>query len=167
MISETEIKKNLNQLRQRQKKLNVLTLPNVEAINIRDRERETELAKNPEALIQFLEDRVSGVAAGMPRAPGQIEPTDPATIIKALQQKKAASDEDVEEVFGEEEVAKIASLDPKSAEKLPPASLSLWRKLSVADQRMRRLRELSRLGGKDAKEWEEKDKLELYKRRDV
>ena len=44
----------------------------MEALNEREREREMQLSKNPEALEKFLEDRRTGKAAGMPLAPGQV-----------------------------------------------------------------------------------------------
>lgn len=163
-ISETEIQRNLKQLRVRQRRLGVLTLPNVEAINVRDQEREAELAQDPEALLQFLEDRASGVAAGMPRAPGQHEPTDPSSIVKSIQQKNLKLQESDE--TREEERSLASTSEAAAAASLPSLSPTSWKKVSPADQRMRRMRELSRLGAQDAKEREEKDTLQMYERRD-
>lgn len=57
----------------RLKSMAALILPNLEATNERERRLEAELSKNPEALQRYKEDKKSGIAPGMPRAPGQID----------------------------------------------------------------------------------------------
>nr|CDI56386.1 related to PET127-component of mitochondrial translation system [Melanopsichium pennsylvanicum 4] len=71
-LTQGAIRKNLDNVRAKQASLNSLILPNVEALNQREQYRTEELSKNPQALERFLEERKSGVAAGMPLAPGQM-----------------------------------------------------------------------------------------------
>lgn len=86
----------LQKVLHRQQSVAPLLMPNVEALNARERSRQEALAANPEALKKFLDDRRTGVAAGMPIAPGQI-------VLGMEEEKKAASEEasDVEEVQAE------------------------------------------------------------------
>ena len=81
-LSEDEIARNLEAIRSRQRSLSSLLLPNVDALNERERYRETQLATNPDALKRFLEERATGVAAGMPLAPGQQAAAEPAEEAK-------------------------------------------------------------------------------------
>ncbi|GAC72395.1 hypothetical protein PANT_7d00077 [Moesziomyces antarcticus T-34] len=136
-LTEAKIRANLQAVRDRQASLGSLILPNVEALNEREQFRTTELAKNPEALKRFLEERASGVAAGMPLAPGQ-------------RSAEAASNEAVPQD------ALVA------ADKSPRRKQAETRFIRMRNIRTLRLRELAKLGAKDAVHQKSTDKHILY-----
>ncbi|PWN19749.1 Pet127-domain-containing protein [Microstroma glucosiphilum] len=72
-LSENATYANHDTAVKRLKSMAALILPNLEATNARERRLEAELSKNPEALQRYKEDKKSGIAPGMPRAPGQID----------------------------------------------------------------------------------------------
>ncbi|CBQ71004.1 related to PET127-component of mitochondrial translation system [Sporisorium reilianum SRZ2] len=152
-LTEAKIRTHLDAVRAKQASLNSLILPNVEALNQRERYRTDELAKNPDALARFLEERKTGVAAGMPLAPGQMSAAQPqtrATGEAEKQEKDAPLPEDVLNGGGS------ASPRRKQAES---------RFVRMRNIRMLRLRELAKLGAKDAKDSDRDDKLILYQPR--
>ncbi|EST05803.1 hypothetical protein PSEUBRA_004830 [Kalmanozyma brasiliensis GHG001] len=137
-LTEAKIHSNLSAVRARQASLNSLILPNVEALNEREQYRTTQLAQNPQALERFLEERRSGVAAGMPLAPGQMSAEKAAGEGKKVKETEVAQD-DVLEAGG---VADGKSSRRKQAES---------RFIRMRNIRTLRLRELAKLGAKDAK----------------
>ncbi|SJX66031.1 related to PET127-component of mitochondrial translation system [Sporisorium reilianum f. sp. reilianum] len=153
-LTEAKIRTHLDAVRAKQASLNSLILPNVEALNQRERYRTDELAKNPDALARFLEERKTGVAAGMPLAPGQVSAAQPQTQAageaETQKQKDAPLPEDVLNGGGG------ASPRRKQAES---------RFVRMRNIRMLRLRELAKLGAKDAKDSDRDDKLILYQPR--
>ncbi|TKY87767.1 hypothetical protein EX895_003348 [Sporisorium graminicola] len=146
-LTESKIRTHLDAVRAKQASLNSLILPNVEALNERERYRTDELAKNPEALARFLEERKTGVAAGMPLAPGQVSAAQATTEGVA---KEAPLPEDV--------------LDPTSASS-PRRKQAESRFIRLRNARTLRMRELAKLGAKDAKDSNRDDKLILYQPR--
>lgn len=71
--SPQEVQNSLRRIREQQKSVTQLVLPNVEAVNDRERRLAAELSVDPIALQRYRDDKRSGVAIGMPRAPGQVE----------------------------------------------------------------------------------------------
>ncbi|CDW97253.1 hypothetical protein [Sporisorium scitamineum] len=118
-LTESKIRNNLEAVRAKQASLNSLILPNVEALNQRERYRTDELAKNPQALARFLEERKTGVAADV--------------------------------------------LNP--APSTPRRKQAESRFIRMRNIRTLRLRELAKLGAKDAKDNSKDDKLLLYQPR--
>ncbi|CAO1623237.1 unnamed protein product [Parajaminaea phylloscopi] len=57
----------------RLRSMSSLVLPEIEYVNDREVRLQTELSQSPAALLKYKQDKHSGVAAGMPRAPGQVE----------------------------------------------------------------------------------------------
>ncbi|KAL4402548.1 mitochondrial RNA 5'-end processing protein [Malassezia pachydermatis] len=70
-LSEDQVHANLKDIRQRQRAMRTLCLPNVAMLNEREAYRIEVLGKRPDALKRFLEEREDGTAIGMPLAPGQ------------------------------------------------------------------------------------------------
>ena len=140
-LTEPKIRSNLDSVRSRQASLNSLILPNVEALNRREQFRTDSLAANPQALQRFLEERKSGIAAGMPLAPGQL------SAGEAEQQAPLPDD-----VLG-------------SATANPRRKLAESRFVRMRNIRTLRLRELAKLGAKDAQQNDKLDKRLLYQPR--
>ncbi|PWN54077.1 Pet127-domain-containing protein [Violaceomyces palustris] len=170
-LSESDVRQNLNQVRTKQIALNSLTLPNVEALNERERYRQEQLRQNPEALRRFLEERASGVAPGMPLAPGQVSASDsvprsPSSDGGQKEQLTAGAGASPTEshITATTTVAKGGDeAEPSPAEKRKAAVEMRWKK--IRDMRTQRMRDLARLGAEDAKASSLNDKLELYERR--
>lgn len=177
-LTEEETEAKLRKVRKRQTNLAALLMPNVEALNERERERELQLSKNPEALEKFLEDRRTGKAPGMPPAPGQVV----LGITDNVSSKEAESDRSSEEQEVEEESQSgmttdgkihLASVDngdevtaradiPERPIAQDKGSEQKWIRET---KRVKRLRRLARLGQQDKDEREKTDKFELYERR--
>ncbi|PWN33766.1 Pet127-domain-containing protein [Meira miltonrushii] len=176
-LTEEETEAKLQKVRKRQTNLAALLLPNVEALNERERERELQLSKNPEALEKFLEDRRTGKAAGMPPAPGQVVlgVTDDVSSQEA-EAVRMLEEQEVEESQSEsatDEQIHLASVDngddvtaradiPERPIAQDKGSQQKWVRET---KRVKRLRRLARLGQQDKDEREKTDKLELYERR--
>jgi hypothetical protein len=140
-LPQKKVKENLHKIMSRKENLAPLILPNLEALNERERLREEELSKDEAVLQKFYEDRKSGLAMGMPVAPGQIQ-------AEELMVSVGASDGD----------AVAASADAKEAKERPQQ----WKKRTSA---IERLRELARLGKEDKDKEALTDTLEMYERR--
>lgn len=136
-LTQSNIRKNLNAVRAKQASLNSLILPNVDALNQREQYRTNELAKNPPALARFLQERRTGVAPGMPLAPGQFSANN------------AAEDKNTD-VLNNTHPALTAKKQAQS---------TFVRSRNI---RTLRLRDLARLGQKDATLRRSVDKLEIY-----
>ncbi|PWZ01601.1 Pet127-domain-containing protein, partial [Testicularia cyperi] len=153
-LTEAKIRSNLDSVRQKQASLNSLILPNIEALNEREQFRTEELSKNPEALQRFLEERASGAAAGMPLAPGQKSAENIAGS-EATSSKTLTSAPPPEDVLNAEAAASKSSRR-KQAES---------RFIRMRNIRTMRLRELAKLGAKDAKESLKIDKQIMFQPR--
>ena len=70
-LSEKKTRQNLQEIRNRQRLMRTMTMPNVEMLDEREKERLYVLSKQPGALERFLHERENGQAIGMPLAPGQ------------------------------------------------------------------------------------------------
>lgn len=57
----------------RLRSLSGLVLPEIDFVNQREVRLQEELSQNPAALLKYKQDKASGIAAGMPRAPGQVD----------------------------------------------------------------------------------------------
>ena len=68
---EKKTRQNLQEIRNRQRLMRTMTMPNVEMLDEREKERLYVLSKQPGALERFLHERENGQAIGMPLAPGQ------------------------------------------------------------------------------------------------
>lgn len=148
-LSQNQIRQNLAKIRKRQESVAPLLLPNVEAINEREEFRERELAKNPEALKRFWEDRRSGAAVGMPMAPGQ-------TPIRTEGEMPGI------ESSGEEETSEDVEGAATAKTSTDRGNETKWKKINEG---ILRLRQLAKLGREDAEKREGNDRLEMYKRR--
>jgi hypothetical protein len=142
-LTQRQVKENLKKTMQRKEGLAPLILPNIAALNERERMREEELSKDEAVLAKFFEDRKSGLAMGMPMAPGQVQADE-------LKVSIGTKDEDGVDT---------ASADLKEADEKP---VQQWKKRTNA---IERLRELARLGKEDKDREALTDSLELYERR--
>lgn len=156
-LTEPKIRSNLDAVRGRQASLNSLILPNVEALNAREQFRTEELAKNPEALKRFLEERASGVAAGMPLAPGQLS----ADKVANTTTKEGVTVPDDVLAAPKEGDEQGGSAGEKSSRRKQAES----RFIRMRNIRTLRLRELAKLGAKDAKDSLRDDERILYQPR--
>ncbi|GAC98790.1 RNA processing-related protein, mitochondrial RNA degradation [Pseudozyma hubeiensis SY62] len=154
-LTEAKIRSNLDGVRAKQASLNSLILPNVDALNAREQYRTDELAKNPEALQRFLEERKSGVAAGMPLAPGQVSAE---TTVGSTKGKEGKKEKDV---LPDDVLNPTAAGEDKSSRRKQAES----RFVRMRNARTLRLRELARLGAKDAKDSSRLDRLVMYQPR--
>ncbi|SPO32200.1 related to PET127 - component of mitochondrial translation system [Ustilago trichophora] len=134
-LTASTIRKNLDAVRAKQASLNSLILPNVEALNAREQYRTSQLASNPTALARFLQERQSGVAAGMPLAPGQLRADD--------------------------NVAQTQDAHGKTCRRKQAES----RFVRMRNLRTLRLRQLAQLGANDAKLAKIDDALQMYQPR--
>lgn len=142
-LTQRQIKEKLQKTMQRKEDLAPLILPNIAALNERERLREEELSKDEAVLARFYQDRKSGLAMGMPVAPGQIQ-------AEELKVSVGSKDEDGVDA---------ASADLKEGNEKP---VQQWKKRTSA---IERLRELARLGKEDKDREALTDSLELYERR--
>ncbi|KAJ9478695.1 putative mitochondrial translation system component PET127 [Pseudozyma hubeiensis] len=154
-LTEAKIRSNLDGVRARQASLNSLILPNVEALNAREQYRTDELAKNPQALQRFLDERKSGVAAGMPLAPGQMSAE---TTVGSAKKHEGRKEKDV---LPDDVLNPTAAGEDKSSRRKQAES----RFVRMRNARTLRLRELARLGAKDAKDSSRLDRLVMYQPR--
>lgn len=118
-LSEGKVRENLQEIRQRQRLMRSLCMPNIDLLNARESARIDTLSKHPEALERFLKERENGPAYGMPLAPGQ-------RTTRQLIRSKALMD-----------------IQEHSSNKLPTAPIR-W--IRQPDPMTARLRELSRSG---------------------
>lgn len=180
-LSPSEARANLEAALGRTKQLAALITPNVEAINERERRLEAELARNPDALLKYKRDKHSGVAAGMPRARGQVElfalgedeievdesvdvpPEDSVELAEAASAavpdgvtSSAATTTTSEEI---DEMARVVRSEQKSS---PPTAEDLgerddmWKPPTMLVTAMRIK---SQRGAREARELEERDRL--------
>lgn len=156
-LTEAKVRSDLEGVRKRQASLNSLILPNVEALNEREQYRTEELAKNPEALKRFLEERASGVAAGMPLAPGQL------SAEKISEGGSKEEKKDKTEAPLPDDVLTAGKED--GTDKSPRRSAAESRFIRMRNIRTMRLRELAKLGAQDAKNSLRDDKHILYQPR--
>ncbi|KDN51295.1 Pet127-domain-containing protein, partial [Tilletiaria anomala UBC 951] len=158
-ISSSTVRSQLQQVRERQASISGLIEPNVDAINERERYRETVLAQNPEALRRFLEDRQNGKAPGMPEAPGQIvgPVTEAARKIAAENVLSQAHDD------GSEGDASTAAepINKDTSKGETRDKEAYFRKL--LEKRIWRLRRLAKLGAEDAATAAKVDPLKMYR----
>lgn len=182
-LSQEETEAKLEKVQNRRTGVASLLLPNVEALNERERERELQLSKNPEALEKFLEDRRTGKAAGMPLAPGQF-------VLginkKVTSEEESGSNSEIErgeadlgsqgETINDEQISNVHLVSIDSGDHLtaradiPERPIaqdigSQQQKWVKESRTVKRLRRLARLGQKDKDEREKTDKLEMYERR--
>lgn len=161
-LTEAAVRKNLDGVRARQASLNSLILPNVEALNEREKFRTQQLAANPAALERFLEERRSGIAAGMPLAPGQLSADSTAKASASSNTTTteggagSGGGERGEDVVPEDVLVGVSDTTPrrKKAES---------RFVRMRNLRTLRLRELAKLGAKDARDIQRDDRLEMYR----
>lgn len=146
-LTPHQVQENLRNILARKEGLSPLILPNMELLNERERMREQELSKNEAALQKFYEDRKSGLAMGMPPAPGQIS---------------LGEREDKVSVGATDGDAQAASADVKEAKAGEARGKQLWKKKTSA---VERLRQLARLGKEDKDRDALTDPLEIYERR--
>ncbi|KAJ1028142.1 hypothetical protein NDA13_003588 [Ustilago tritici] len=161
-LTESKVRSNLDAVRAKQSSLTSLILPNVEALNAREQYRTEQLATNPDALQRFLEERASGVAAGMPLAPGQLSAKQVANQTtlspKATQHQHVVNPDNV-----------LASLEQDQQNPAAPARVELPRRkeaesrfIRMRNMRTLRLRELAKLGEKDAQDSLSLDERIMY-----
>lgn len=136
-LSTTHMQSNLQDVRQRQQALQSMCVPNIQKLNEREGHRVDVLAKRPQALTRFLEERENGRAIGMPRAPGQL------TTREVMQRKGMPS----------------AKTVPKPAH-VPEHTEIHWQR--IPDPTTRRLRELSRQGQQEHGAQKASDTHTLY-----
>lgn len=139
-LSETTIRHNLDGVRDRQRALASLSLPNAQALDDRDEELLQTLASNPEALKRFLEDRSKGI--GLPTAPGQ-------SRISTTSSESNIPQADPTHDNG----------DGKDAPNTTPANI-FW-KDATSDQIS--MRALARLGARDTALQEAEDSFDIWK----
>lgn len=72
-LDKTKIYEKLEQATSRLQGMTSLVLPDIDYVNEREVRLQKELSRSPAALLKYKQDKHSGVAAGMPRAPGQVE----------------------------------------------------------------------------------------------
>lgn len=142
-------------MRAKQSSITALVLPNVDAINERERYRETQLAANPKALRRFLEERKNGIAPGMPRVPGQAPIKEPSQTVSSHSKSGDDKSDPSKKADGQ---AKAGGESPPPTE---PPRAARWRK--AREQGLLRLRELARLGAADAAASARDDPLQQYK----
>lgn len=175
-LSVAATKENLQRVRSRQAIVAPLTLPNVSAINEREALREATLAENQEALEQYYRDRETGVAMGMPRAPGQVpvgksaphargSASAPHAILpKSSKGGDASSAVHVVSVDDGDVVAAGADLNEKTSAQAP-SDLPAPTRWTKQNERQERLRQLARLGREDQDRAEQSDRLQIYEPR--
>lgn len=148
-LSEAQIRSHLDAVRAKQASLNSLILPNVDALNQREHYRTQQLAVNPDALHRFLQERASGVAAGMPLAPGQLSASTPRPddVLTPTAEPEADTD-----------AAQTGGSTPKSTRRKQAES----RFVRMRNLRTLRLRELAKLGAHDAQLQQRTDQHILY-----
>ncbi|WFC99222.1 hypothetical protein MYAM1_001966 [Malassezia yamatoensis] len=120
-LSVEQIRKNLQEVRQRQNTMQSMVVPNVEKLNQLEKYRIDTLAKRPEALKRFLEERENGKAIGMPLAPGQL------STRQIMEREKMG----------------LAQSVPRPRQ-IPEQHEVKWQR--IPDASIRKLRELSRMG---------------------
>ncbi|WFD43312.1 hypothetical protein MPSI1_001973 [Malassezia psittaci] len=120
-LSAAQMRKNLQEVRQRQNAMQSMVVPNVEKLNQLEKYRIDTLAKRPEALKRFLEERENGKAIGMPLAPGQLS---------------------TRQIMEREQMA-LARTVPKPR-RIPEQHEVRWQR--IPDASIKKLRELSRMG---------------------
>lgn len=147
-LSAEATSENLQKIMSRKEGLAPLILPNLEALNEREKLRELELSVNETALQKFFEDRKSGAAVGMPAAPGQVSTGE--------HQAVSSDTGDVKTVDANQEDAQTEV----SAEVAP--SSQKWKRQTNA---IERLRELARLGKQDKDRDALTDLMQIYERR--
>ncbi|CCF51736.1 hypothetical protein NDA10_004835 [Ustilago hordei] len=167
-LTESKVRSNLDTVRGKQSSLTSLILPNVEALNAREQYRTEQLATNPDALQRFLEERASGVAAGMPLAPGQLSAKQVAKQ-KTLSHKTTQHQHLLNADNADNADKLLATLEQDQQNLAAPAPEQLARRKQVESRfiRMRnmrtlRLRELAKLGEKDAKDSLSLDERIMY-----
>lgn len=160
-LTESKIRSNLEAVRAKQASLNSLILPNVEALNAREQYRTEQLAKNPDALQRFLQERKSGVAAGMPLAPGQLSAENAASQSPSTPPPAETSDASSSNTVLPDDVLK--PIEPNDTS--PRRKQAESRFVRMRNARTLRLRELAKLGAKDANHNKSLDKLILYQPR--
>ncbi|EPQ26145.1 uncharacterized protein PFL1_06353 [Pseudozyma flocculosa PF-1] len=145
-LSEATVRKHLDTIRERQRSLSSLIIPNLEAVREREEYRESILAENPEALKRFREERRKG-EIGMPVAPGQ-DKVDAAAnkSSKAGAPASGAGSKEADAILAAE------SEDPTLARERKKKEAIEARWIKLRNAKALRLRELARLGAKDAKE---------------
>ncbi|KAN0062225.1 hypothetical protein ACQY0O_005406 [Thecaphora frezii] len=150
-LSEAEVRRNLEAIRERQRSLSSLIIPNLEAVKEREEYRERMLQVNPEALRRFREERRRG-EIGMPLAPGQEAPSSSSTSSASASSssaKEAKDGEDKGDAWAEEAGAEAETETMATKEQRRKAAIEArWLKLRNA--KAFRLRELAKLGAKDA-----------------
>ncbi|KAJ1020099.1 hypothetical protein NDA16_004379 [Ustilago loliicola] len=156
-LTEAKIRANLDAVRAKQASLNSLILPNVEALNAREQYRTEELAKNPEALKRFLAERASGVAAGMPLAPGQLSAEKVAAGVGGGKKEVLPDDVLVAPKEGEE-------MGGAAGEKSQRRKQAESRFTRMRNIRTLRLRELAKLGAKDAAHTQDDERIMYHPR---
>lgn len=139
-LTEEEIFANLQMVRNKQASMSTLILPNVEALNEREQYRLRTLAENPAALQRFLQERASGVAAGMPLAPGQAS-SDTLSSTKMDAAGKAPADP----------LDLLSGTTPQAGAISKQRLDAATRFIRMRNSRLLRLRALAKLGAKDAK----------------
>jgi hypothetical protein len=137
---------NLRKVIARREEVSPLIMPNMQALNEREKMRERELSKNESALQKYFEDRKSGVALGMPSPPGQ----------KKAKAGTGAGAGAVQAAVEERES------DAKTEGEQTREPVQRWKKKSVG---VERLRELARLGQEDKDLEAMIDRMEIYERR--
>ena len=132
-LPEEKMRATLQDIRNRQRTMQSMCLPNVDLLNEREKYRVDVLKKRPDALRRFLQEREDGTAIGMPLAPGQL-------TARALMDRGGL---------------RGARLPPPS---LPPSVK--WQR--IPDATTRKLRELSRRGAEVARDEASSDPLTIY-----
>lgn len=132
-LPEEKMRATLQDIRNRQRTMQSMCLPNVDLLNEREKYRVDVLKKRPDALRRFLQEREDGTAIGMPLAPGQL-------TARALMEREGL---------------KVGRLPPPS---LPPSVK--WQR--IPDATTRKLRELSRRGAEVARDEASSDPLTIY-----
>lgn len=149
---------NLAKVRSRQALVAPLIMPNVRAINERERQREKALSQNQDALARYLRERETGVAIGMPPAPGQVPAGFYAQELSLDSETSASNGIHVVSVDDGDTAAAQANLDEEIAQ---PTS-QRW---TQQTERVERLRQLSRLGKQDKETQDKVDTFQMYERK--
>lgn len=151
---------------ERQRNMAALILPNIDAVNEREYKLEEELSRNPAALQKYKEDKRSGVASGMPAAPGQVdlfsmlnngESVTAAAAPSPATEDDAEGEEDREGSPDAEEDARDVRFDEDPA--TMQDEMARWRQ---ADLTVQALRTRAVQGAREAREIEENDPLEEF-----
>lgn len=171
-VPASTVRNYLSLIRAKQTSISQLVMPNIDAVNDRERRLQAELARNPLALQRYAADKKSGVAIGLPRAPGQVD------LFSVDEGGVVADESDV----GAKDTGDAPSVNAASSPSPspPPSSLQSspspspqssssnihysWRKPS---RRIDSLRELSRKGAASLLQEEERNggEPEMYERR--